>query len=268
MASALSKIQHIAPGNSNVAHLGSMAIFDRNEADRIAIQIASDAAPGYLRGQIYGDFGEARWNALRRGVAASPLSAGAPPGYRPVLPGERLFSVAPGDTLAGSMEIYPDSAIQNALFIPLYTGWIGMATDEIVVDKSGIAQVLDNLNGRPFRALLSNPPPRSALRKRQGCSPGSRIVSRHVCANSPRPYAGNTRVRGPAPSPSPSISTATTSMPSIFKLPYAKTPWRSFYSAIQNHPPTASTSPPGPPCSSAPPVSQRAMSPAWSPGNN
>ncbi|MBX3179807.1 MAG: transglutaminase domain-containing protein [Candidatus Hydrogenedentes bacterium] len=163
MASALSKIQHIAPGNSNVAHLGSMAIFDRNEADRIAIQIASDAAPGYLRGQIYGDFGEARWNALRRGVAASPLSAGAPPGYRPVLPGERLFSVAPGDTLAGSMEIYPDSAIQNALFIPLYTGWIGMATDEIVVDKSGIAQVLDNLNGRPFRALLSNPPPPDPL---------------------------------------------------------------------------------------------------------
>ena len=156
MARVLGPMKRIAPNNNEMTMLGSMADFDGKERDRIALQIVADESPGYLRGQVYADYENTRWTALRRTTNVAPATA-VPAGYSAALPGEALFPVTDGGGTSGEMTVYPDAAIQTALFAPQETGWVGYAGSAIRTNNAGVVEAAQPLNGKPYRALAASP---------------------------------------------------------------------------------------------------------------
>ncbi len=150
-------------GNQQTARLNSMTDIKGKNFDHIALQIVADTSPGYLRGQVYGKYNGTSWSALTPGSAPSPVDRG-PDGYTPVWHNENLYPVTPeAKELSKTLVVYPDSAIDRAMFTPKTTGWAGLAAGKVMVNEAQVVQAVTAMHGQPYQVLTASNAPMHPL---------------------------------------------------------------------------------------------------------
>jgi len=150
-------------GNQSTARLNSMSRIKAHNFDRIALQIIADESPGYLRGQVYDEYYGDSWTAVGMGNAADNPEE-IPSGYEPEWGDESLYVVGvEADAVASEMVVYPDDRIDQAIFTPQGTGWVGTQFGYVVVNDALVVQASTELLGRPYHVLSSVEPPVSPL---------------------------------------------------------------------------------------------------------
>lgn len=150
-------------GNRPSARLSSMTDIKGANFDQIALQIEAESSPGYLRGQVYSQYEHNAWNVTAKWASPPPLASG-PDGYVPQWRGEQLYPVRPGATqLDATMIVYPELAIDRALFMPLSTGWVGHTRGAVQVSGTHVAQSAQALQGNPYQILTASAVPTAPL---------------------------------------------------------------------------------------------------------
>jgi len=149
-------------GNQQSARLNSMTDIKSHNVDHIALHIVADDSPGYLRGQVYATYTNDTWGALAPGGSPDPVAV-PPPGYTPRSRSEILYPLrADAVDFNAALAVYPDAAIERALFTPLETGWVGLPGD-VLVNGANLAQAAHSLGGQVYQVLTAGPAPPAPL---------------------------------------------------------------------------------------------------------
>ena len=179
--------------NKDVARLGSIPKYKKEQGEHIALHVVSDSVPGYLRTRAFEEFKASEWHyhgTQERVPPRSSRPAAVPeiavPG--PYFPVDLSGRGAPGGRV---IEIFPERDIRTAMHTPAETAWLSMEDDVLLVDEFGIPEAAGNLEGRGYTAFAHhNPPPRrmsEAERARflqlpEGLDPKIHARARDVCS--------------------------------------------------------------------------------------
>ena len=146
-------------GNRSTAQLDSMSDIKGQNFDHIALEIMADASPGYLRGQVYGRYQNRSWSAIPMDSAPMAVET-APPGFVAKWSSEKLYPIDPdATTILNTMVVYPDPAIERALFTPLEAGWIGRPQGGIRLSDAQVAETSQKNHGFPYHVITTPRPP-------------------------------------------------------------------------------------------------------------
>lgn len=150
-------------GFSTVARLGTVARCKTFRADSVALRIASNDYPGYLRGKVFDEFINSDWISASGGRVVQPTDT-ILPGMTPPLPGEHLFHFQDGRKTSRCVDVtWSQKDLGELLFAPLGAVGVKTSTTTVSVNRHDVGQTVNNLLETPYQVALSDERLREAL---------------------------------------------------------------------------------------------------------
>ena len=150
-------------GFSTVARLGTVARCKTFRSDSVALRIASDDNPGYLRGKAFDEFFNSDWISASGGRLVPPTDT-ILPGMTPPLPGEHLFHLQEGRKTSRCVDVtWSQKDLGELLFSPLGAVGVKTSTITVSVNRHDVAQTVNNLLETPYQVAVSDERLRDAL---------------------------------------------------------------------------------------------------------
>jgi protein-glutamine gamma-glutamyltransferase len=150
-------------GFSSVARLGTVARCKSFRSDSVALRIASNDHPGYLRGKVFDDFHNSDWMSVSGGVLIQPTDK-LLAGMTPPLPGEYLFPLQDGRNPSRCVDVtWSQKDLGELLFAPLGAVAVKTSTNTVSVNRHDVAQTVNNLLETPYQVAVSDERLRDAL---------------------------------------------------------------------------------------------------------
>jgi transglutaminase-like putative cysteine protease len=156
---AQSWFQHIAGvdlGFSSVSRLGTVARCKSFRSDSVALRIASNDPPGYLRGKVFDEFHNSDWISVSGGRLV-PSTDAILAGMTPPLPGEHIFHLQHGRKTSRCVDVtWSQKDLGELLFAPLGAVGFKTSTTTVSVNRHDVAQTVNNLLETPYQVAVSD----------------------------------------------------------------------------------------------------------------
>jgi protein-glutamine gamma-glutamyltransferase len=141
-------------GFSTVARLGTVARCKTFRSDSVALRIASEEHPGYLRGKAFDELFNSDWISTSGGRLVKPTDA-ILPGMTPPLPGEHLFHLQEGRKTSRCVDVtWTQKDLGELLFCPLGAVGFKTSTTTLSVNRHDVAQTVNNLLETPYQVAI------------------------------------------------------------------------------------------------------------------
>lgn len=186
-------------GTSTTATLYGVQAVQRRDPERIALRLHSESTPPYLRGHVFTEYRAPRWMQERESQTIAPSRHSGFPGET------SLFPLAPADAASlCRMQIWPDTTIETALFLPQGSAWLAIDVPRIQLDAAGIASTIGSNKGEPYRvyydetAIDDQPaPPKEFpfLLLPERTADALRALAREICGEAQSPREKASRVQ-------------------------------------------------------------------------
>jgi protein-glutamine gamma-glutamyltransferase len=156
---AQSWFQHVAGidlGFSSVSRLGTVARCKSFRSDSVALRIASNDPPGYLRGKVFDEFHNSDWISVSGGRLV-PSTDAILAGMTPPLPGEHIFHLQKGRKTSRCVDVtWSQKDLGELLFAPLGAVGFKTSTTTVSVNRHDVAQTVNNLLETPYQVAVSD----------------------------------------------------------------------------------------------------------------
>ena len=163
---AQSWFRHVAAvdlGFSSVARLGTVARCKSFRSDSVALRIASNDSPGYLRGKVFDEFHNSDWLSVAGGRLV-PSTDTILAGMTPPLPGEHIFHLQDGRKTSRCVDVtWSQKDLGELLFAPLGAVGFKTSTMTVSVNRHDVAQTVNNLLETPYQVAVSDERLKDAL---------------------------------------------------------------------------------------------------------
>ncbi len=156
---AQSWFRHVAGvdlGFSSVSRLGTVARCKSFRSDSVALRIASNDDPGYLRGKVFDEFHNSDWISVAGGRLV-PFTDTILAGMTPPLPGEHIFHLQDGRKTSRCVNVtWSQKDLGELLFSPLGAVGFKTSTTTVSVNRHDVAQTVNNLLETPYQVAVSD----------------------------------------------------------------------------------------------------------------
>ncbi len=156
---AQSWFRHVAAvdlGFSSVSRLGTVARCKSFRSDSVALRIASNDDPGYLRGKVFDEFHNSDWISVAGGRLV-PSTDTILAGMTPPLPGEHIFHLQDGRKTSRCVDVtWSQKDLGELLFAPLGAIGFKTSTTTVSVNRHDVAQTVNNLLETPYQVAVSD----------------------------------------------------------------------------------------------------------------
>ncbi len=143
------QLAQVTLGKRNHSELGEISAAQLKQTHRIVLRVYSDASPGYLRGNSYAEYDGKRWRAEKDYTPCPP--ALPPASLNEKEPGQWYAIDSARTPDASVLEIWPDSAIQTALYAPLEIAWLNIEGPDVQSNPANIIETVTALRGAVYR---------------------------------------------------------------------------------------------------------------------
>jgi hypothetical protein len=163
---AQSWFRHVAEvdlGFSSVSRLGTVARCKSFRSESVALRVASNGHPGYLRGKAFDEFHNSDWMSVSGGRLV-PSTEMILAGMTPPLPGEHIFHLQDGRKTSRCVDVtWWQKDLGELLFAPLGAVGFKTSTMTVSVNRHDVAQTVNNLLETPYQVAVSDERLKDAL---------------------------------------------------------------------------------------------------------
>jgi len=143
-------------GFSTAARLGTVARAKSFRSDSVALRIASNDYPGYLRGKVFDEFHNSDWISSSGGRLVPPTDT-ILAGMTPPLPGEFIFHLHDDRKISRCVDVtWWQKDLGELLFAPLGAVGFKTSTTTVSVNRHDVAQTVNNLLETPYQVAVSD----------------------------------------------------------------------------------------------------------------